>query len=82
MKYLQEVHCDRQSGNKVLYVQLAKVLWGLLQNMMLFYQNLWGDLHRKDFIINLYNLCVAYHIIGGYQMTVVWHVDALKISKC
>lgn len=47
------------NGNKVLYFKLTKVLYRLLQGMLLFYHKLWGDLHCQRFIRNLYDPCVA-----------------------
>ena len=39
-----------------------------------------GDSESYGFKINTYNPCVANMDINGSQMTVVWHVDDLKVS--
>ena len=58
----------------------AEGLYGMLRSALLFYNKLQQDLETKDFIINLYDPCIANKMINGHQMTVVWHVDDLKIS--
>ena len=75
-KYIQK---DKK-GNSILYVKMQKALYGLLRNALLFYQKLVGDLKRYGFTINPYNPCVANADINGNQMTVMRHVDDLKVS--
>jgi len=53
----------------MLYAKLAKALYGLLKNALLFYKKLRKELEDMVFEINPYA-----------QMTVCWHVDDLKIS--
>jgi hypothetical protein len=69
-----------ESGKKVLYVKLKKALYGCLKSALLFYQKLSGDLVEEGFEINPYDPCVANKTINGKQLTIVWHVDDLKIS--
>ena len=47
---------------------------------MLFWKNLSTALKSWGFTINLYDWCVANKMVNGQQITVVWHVDDLKIS--
>ena len=47
---------------------------------MLFWKNLSTLLKSWGFEINPYNWCVANKILNGKQITIVWHVDNLKIS--
>ena len=68
------------NGKSLLYVKIHKVLYGLLCSALLFYRNLVGDLEAEGFTINPYDPCVANKIINGKKMTIVWHVDDLKIS--
>ena len=35
-----------------------------------------------EFIPNKYDSCVVNKTVGGKQLTVVWHVDDLKVSHC
>jgi hypothetical protein len=65
----------------VLYVELAKALYGTLQAALLFWQNLSGFLVEElGFTVNKYDRCVANKIINGNQCTICWHVDDLKMS--
>ena len=48
--------------------------------MLDFYTKLRGDLEDKGSKINQYDRCVANKIVDGNQMTVIWHVDDLKVS--
>eukprot|EP00804_Cyclotella_cryptica_P008708 CCRYP_018544-RA/>CCRYP_018544-RA protein AED:0.46 eAED:0.50 QI:0/-1/0/1/-1/0/1/0/89 len=59
---------------------MLKAMYVLLRSALLFYLKLRKDLEEFDFVINDYDPCVANKIINGTQMTVVWHVDDLKVS--
>eukprot|EP00956_Cyclotella_meneghiniana_P039839 scaffold180856_cov40-Cyclotella_meneghiniana.AAC.4 len=59
---------------------MRKAMYGLLRSALLFYLRLVKDLHEFGFELNPYDPCVANKIVDGTQMTVVWHVDDLKIS--
>ena len=70
-----------EKGEKVMYMELLKALYGTLRAARLFWQKLskqlidvWG------FTPNKYDDCVVNKTIKGHQMTVVWHVDDLKVS--
>ena len=52
----------------------------MLQSALLFYNKLWKDLKDSGFEVNPYNPCVTNKTMRGSQMTVVWHVDDMKIS--
>jgi len=68
-------------GNTMLYVQMNKALYGLLQSAPLFYKKLRKDLEGYGFVINPYDPCVTNAMINvGHQMTVTWHVNDLKVS--
>ena len=69
-----------KNGEPMLYVKLLKALYGLLRSALLFYKKLRGDLENMGFEINPYDPCVANMEINGFQMTVTWHVDNLKVS--
>ena len=78
-KYKDYVVTERE--DKVLYMELLKALYGTLRVARLFWEKLskqlidvWG------FTPNKYDDCVVNKIINGQQMTVVWHVDDLKVS--
>ena len=59
---------------------MNKALYGLLKSALDFYNKLRGDLEENDFVVNPYDPCVANKIVNGKQMTVIWHVDDLKVS--
>ena len=78
-KYKDYVVTERE--DKVLYMELLKALYETLRVARLFWEKLskqlidvWG------FTPNKYDDCVVNKIIDGQQMTVVWHVDDLKVS--
>ena len=67
-------------GNTIIYVKLNKVLYGLMEAAIMFYEKLLKDLEKKGFKTNPYDPCVANKIINGSQFTIVIHVDDLKLS--
>jgi Reverse transcriptase (RNA-dependent DNA polymerase) len=69
-----------ENNMKVLYVQVLKALYGMLQASLLFYKKLRKDLEGIGFKINPYDPCVANRMINGKQHTLTWHVDDLKSS--
>lgn len=69
-----------ENGQKVLYVKAQKAVYGLLRSSLLFYRKLRGDLERLGFEFNPYDPCTANKMIDDKQMTVVFHVDDLKVS--
>ncbi len=77
--YRKHITTDNR-GQPILYVHLHKALYGLLKSALLFYKKLSSDLKQNGFTINPYDPCVANKQVNGAQMTVVWHVDNLKIS--
>ena len=77
--YRKYVTTDKR-GKPVLYVQLYKSLYGLMRSALLFYRKLRGELEAYGFKINPYDPCVANKDTPGGQLTVLWHVDDLKVS--
>jgi len=69
-----------EKGEKILYVRMTKALYGMLKSALLFYKKLVSDLRSVGFEINPYDPCMANKKSYGKQMTVVWHVDDLKVS--
>ena len=70
----------KENGKDIMYVCLAKALYGTLQAAMLFWEDLSGYLISKGFELNLYDNCMANKMVDGKQCTVLWHVDDLKMS--
>ena len=50
-------------GQPILYVKLAKALYGLLRSALLFYRKLSNELVEHGFVINPYDPCVATKMI-------------------
>ena len=69
-----------ENGQKVLYVKAQKAVYGFLRRSLLFYLKLKGDSEAIGFEFNPYDQCTANKMINGHQMTVVFHVDELKVS--
>ena len=70
----------QENGRSVLYVKLKKTLYGTIQAALLFWKNLTKTLKGWGFTINPYDWCVANKTVNGKQISVVWHVNDLKIS--
>ena len=65
----------------VLYTELDKALYRMLQVALLFWQKLSTFLTEKHgFVRNEYDWCVINKIVSGKQCTVAWYVDNIKIS--
>ena len=78
-KYKDYVMTKR--GDKVMYMELLKALYSTLRSAHLFWEKLSKQLiDAWGFTRNKYNDCVVNKTINGHQMTVVWHVDDLKVS--
>ena len=70
-----------KKGERVMYMELLKGLYGTLRAACLSWQKLSKQLIDEwGFIPNKYDDCVANKMVNGQQMTVVWHVDDLKVS--
>jgi hypothetical protein len=70
----------QENGKTILYVQLDKALYGTLSASLLFWKDLTGHLLGDGFVPNPYDSCVMNKMVNGFQCTVLWHVDDLKIS--
>ena len=79
-KLYQKYIAMNKKGEAMLYVRLSKAFYGFLQSALLFYQKLRSELEDYGFEVNPYDPCVANKIINGSQMTVMWHIDDLKVS--
>ena len=76
--YKQYVTIDHK-GNKALYVCTLNAIYGIMKAALLFYLNILESLTSIGFVLNPYDSCVANNIFDRHQLTVVWHVDDLKI---
>jgi hypothetical protein len=79
--YKDYVIYEGHKNTKVLYLQVNKTIYGMLQSSLLFYKKFKKDLESIGFKINPYDpSCIANRIINGKQHTIAWHVDNLKAS--
>src|SRR5210317_1495413 len=62
-------------GKKVLYLDVLKTIYGMLQAALLWYKKFREDLISTGFIFNNYDPCTANKTVNGKQLTVVFHVD-------
>jgi hypothetical protein len=69
-----------ERGERVMYVELLKALYGTIRAARLFWEKLSSKLKEWGFTINPYDPCVANKVVDSKQLTVVWHVDDLKVS--
>ena len=70
-----------EKGEWVIYMELFKALYRTLCAAQLCRQKLSKKLiDAWGFVPNKYDDCVVNKTINGHQMTVVWHIDDLKVS--
>ena len=78
---LYSSYVSEEHGEKVMYVELLKALYGTLRAARLFWEKLHGKLVNEwGFVPNRYDSCVVNKMVNGKQLTVAWHVDDLKVS--
>ena len=77
-----EPYVTREGPKRVLYLRLAKALYGCVKSAMLWYRLFTSTLQGLGFVLNPYDSCVANATIDGKQCTIVWYVDDNKISHC
>ena len=70
-----------EKGEQDMYMELLKALYGTLHAACLFWQKLSKQLiDMWGFVPNEYDDCMVNKTINGSQMTVLWHMDNLKVS--
>jgi hypothetical protein len=67
-----------EKNRKVLYVQVIRALYRMLEVALLWYKKFRKELEAIGFKFNPYNPCVANGIKKGSQHTLLFHVDDLK----
>ena len=78
---LYSSYVTEEHGEKVMYVELLKALYGTLRAAQLFWEQLQAKLVKDwGFVPNQYDSCVVNKMVNGKQLTVAWHVDDLKVS--
>jgi hypothetical protein len=71
---------ERNRQNKVLYIQVMRAIYGMLEAAILWYKKFRGELEQKGFKFNPYDPWVANRTEKGSQHTLHFHVDDLKPS--
>jgi hypothetical protein len=69
-----------ENRKKVLYVEVLKAIYGMLEAALLWYKTFRKDLEDIGFIFNPYDPCVANKKVQGSQQTILFHVNDLKLS--
>ncbi|CAJ1943974.1 unnamed protein product, partial [Cylindrotheca closterium] len=69
-----------ENRKPIIYVRVLRAIYGMLQSSLLFYNQFQSDLEAKQFVFNLYDLCVANKVVNEKQQTVRFHVDDLMSS--
>ena len=69
-----------ENGQKVIYVQVWRAIYGMLQAALLWYKKFRKDLEAQGFKFNPYDLCVTNWKVEGSEDTILFHVDDLKCS--
>ena len=67
---IYQEYMTKENGQPVLYLEVLKALYGLLQSALLFYKKLRKDLEDIGFEVNPYNPCVVNMLVNGKQLTV------------
>ena len=69
-----------EHGKPVLYVELVKALYGTIRAALIFWRKFTKQITEWGFTMNPYDWCVANKMVHRSQLTIMWHVDDLKIS--
>jgi Reverse transcriptase (RNA-dependent DNA polymerase) len=69
-----------ENRKKVLYIEVLKAIYGMLEAALLWYKTFRKDLEDIGFVFNPYNPSVANRKVQGSQQTILFHVDDLKSS--
>ncbi|CAJ1950974.1 unnamed protein product [Cylindrotheca closterium] len=80
---LDLTYCDYvvyENGKRVIYVVILCAIYGMLQALLLWYQNLRASLEEYGFVFNRYDPCIANIMVNGKQLTIRFHVDDVLAS--
>ena len=73
-------HVRIENGKKVLYVQVLKAIYSMIESALRWYELFTGTLCGMGIELYPYDCCVANRMINGSQCTVGWYVDDNKVS--
>ena len=63
-------HVVFERGERVIYVQVMRAIYGMLQSALLWYKKFCRELEEHGFKFNNYDPCVAIKNIAGSQQTI------------
>jgi len=69
-----------KNGRKVLYLQVLKALYGMLQDALLWYKKFRSNLESIGYEFNPCDPCIANKMIDGKQHTIRFHADDIMAS--
>ena len=64
----------------MLYVKALNSIYRIIKAAILFYKKFVGNITTISFKINPYDPCFTNNLISGRKITMVWHVDYLKVG--
>ena len=73
-------HLQRENGKWVIYVSCDKAIYGTMNAALLAYKKLVKLFLEWGFVMNPYDLCVWNKMVGGKQMSIMFHIDDLLMS--
>jgi hypothetical protein len=73
-------HVVYKKRGKVLYIQVLRAIYGMLESALLWYRKFCGRLEKAGFKFNPYDPCVTNESVKGSQQMILLHVDDLKSS--
>ena len=75
---IYEEYLTEEDGVPVLYVELLKALYRMMESSLLFYKKLVKDIQEQGFKVNPYDPCMVNKMVNRKQLILTWHVDDLK----
>ena len=69
-----------ENGVKVLYLEIVRAIYGMLEAALMWYRRLQTDLEMEEYKFHEYDPCIVMKVIGGKQHLVRFHVDDILSS--
>ena len=79
-KEMHAPYVEYHKGKKVLFLVVHRAIYGLVQSPMLWYKAFRKEIEDQGFTVNPYDPCVANKMVDGSMLTLLWHVDDVKVS--
>ena len=65
----------------MLYLQDLNAIYGIIKAALIFYWIFFGNINTIGLNINPYDPCVENKVVNINQMTVMWHVNDIKVIQ-